>query len=149
MESYNCKLIYVILFPDLSGTVTVYPRVVNGKVITRPTYDSYQDPYLANYHAKKFNPEPPATPPMVAISVSVYYCNYIRYASSVIKIFRVFINESSFLYLIQVLFSFFSSFCVVLNGFQREYFLTILHALLNLIYINYSLCDLKCVQFES
>ena len=51
--------------------MTLYPRVVNGKVITRPTYDSYHDPYLSNYFAKKMNPEPPGTPPVICFDISI------------------------------------------------------------------------------
>ena len=44
----------------MSGTLTVYPRVENGKRVEIPPYDPIYDPHLSDFYAKKFNtPAPP------------------------------------------------------------------------------------------
>ncbi|XP_078484257.1 uncharacterized protein LOC144744177 [Ciona intestinalis] len=46
----------------VSGTLTVYPRMENGKLVTMPPYDPLYDPHLADFFAKKFQPpQPPPT----------------------------------------------------------------------------------------
>nr|CAB3263471.1 lipoxygenase homology domain-containing protein 1-like [Phallusia mammillata] len=46
----------------MTGSLTVYPRVENGKVVTMPPYDPLYDPHLADFFAKKLNQAP--SPPM-------------------------------------------------------------------------------------
>ncbi|CAK8676643.1 unnamed protein product [Clavelina lepadiformis] len=63
---------YTFSGKTMTGALTVYPRVVNGKVFNIPPYDSAHDPHLADYWSKRFNPQPPQRPPKRSWSADVY-----------------------------------------------------------------------------